>query len=376
MKISYTYNKEDYLRGLSLLYINRQRDTRMLRLFWKVAVGCAVYLSTAALRGMLSENDIVSYLAGVAVFLLLMLVDHPRLLPALLFDRRLAQGKIPQGVLGSHEVEATGDAIAFRSPGVEHRMRYGNLIRVSVFDDAALFYQGDGAAEYLPAHAFGSASAFQEAVNGLRQLIQNGKQSDSATQPLPPAEAPHGQHAQVRVTQDQYLAVNALHEKHTARARLRRPRTLLWTGLVLWIGAGSLKGLAGLLQGAAAPMGIVYAYYAAGILTLCLGALLLWRPIRLVNWVLRKKLQMQQYPFGFFDRRALHWTGDWIALEYGVTGMKLAWSYFTHIVSDGRFYLFYQGETLVFFTPLKDDEGAALEGLGEEIRRHADILPA
>ncbi len=373
MKVSYQYGKSDYIRALTLLAGNRQRDTMLLRLFWKFAVGCAVYLSTAALRDMLLVNDTVSYLAGAAVFFILLLADNPRVLPALLFDRRLASGKIPKGVIGSHEMEAADDMITFTSSGVEHMMRYGNLTRFIVHDDAILFYQQEGAAEYVPARAFGQSHEFKAAIQTLRQTIINGKKADNASLPLPAVRSQGQTDAQYTVSQEQYLQVNALHEGYIRKRRLRNPGTLLKALLIIWIGAGSVKGFASLLQGAQTPMAIVYVYYVLGILTLILGSLVLMRPIWLVNWALKKKLQMKQYPAGFFDSRSIHWTGDWIAYEYGMTGMKLAWSYFTDVLSDGRYLLFYQHDTLVFFAPLMAEGGISLKGLADEANRQIKI---
>lgn len=373
MKVSYQYQKGDYIRALTLIAGNRQRDTLLLRIFWKVAVGCAVYLSTAALRDKLLVNDIVSYLAGAAVLLLLLLADSPRILPALLFKRHLASGKIPGGVIGSHDMDAADDMITFRSSSVAHGMRYGNLTRFIVHDDAVLFYQQDGAVEYVPSRAFGQSHEFKAAIQTLRQIIIKGKKADDASLPLPPCQAQGQGDAHYTVSQEQYLQVNALHEGYIRKRRMRDPGTLMKAMLVLWIGAGSVKGFIALLQGAQTPMAIVYAYYVLGIVTLFLGALALIRPIWLVNWALKKKLQMDQYPAGFFSGRSLHWTGDWIAYEYGMTGMKLAWSYFTDILSDGRYLLFYQHDTLVFFVPLAEGVGSPMKDLSDEILRHKEI---
>ena len=373
MKVSYQYQKGDYIRALTLLAGNRQRDTLLLRIFWKVAVGCAVYLSTAALRDRLLVNDTISYLAGLVVFLILLLAESPRVLPVLLFDRDLASGKIPKGVIGSHEMEAANDMITFRSSSVEHRMRYENLTRFFVHDDAILFYQQDGAAEYVPARAFGQTHEYKAAVQTLRQTIINGKKADDASQPLPPCQAQGQKDAQYTVSQAQYLQVNALHERHIRKRRMSSPGILMKALIVLWIGSGSVKGLAALIQGAQTPMAIVYVYYALGIMTLLIGALALIRPIWLVNWALKKRLQMNQYPAGFFDSRSLHWTGDWVAYEYGVTGMKFAWSYFTDILSDGRYLLYYQNDRLVFFVPLTAEGGLSLSGLADETNLHIRI---
>lgn len=373
MKFAYQYKKDDYLKALSLLSANRQRDTFLLRIFWKFAVGCAVYLATAAMRGALSVNDSVSYLAGILAFLVLLLLDSPRLLPALTFNKDLASGKIPEGVIGWHEIDAADNLITFRNPSLEHRMRYSHLVGMTAFSDGALFYLQDGSVEYLPARSVADGNGFQSALQELRQHIISGKKSPGDALPLPPFETGDVNLAQYSVSREEYLQVNALHEKFTRIFRMRNPKTLLWALVVLWIGAGSAKGILEMFRGAQPPMGIVYGYFALGLLALLLGAIVLYRPVWLVNRVLSMRLRMNQFPAGFFDQRTLQWSRDWIMQTYGKAGLKLAWPYFTDIVSDGCFMLFYQHEKLVLFIPLASVGSAAANALREEISRHRTV---
>ena len=351
MKVSYQYRKEDYLSALMLQAANARKDAWLLQLAGKIAVGCAVYLSTATLRGTLSVNDNTAYAVALIVVLGLLLMDSPRILPSLLFNFNFASGRIPAGVIGPHEMEAGEDILAFRCAGMEHRMRYSNLVRINTNKEAVLFYQQNGAVEFVPTRAFGFTYERSEALEQLEGIINTGRESDHATAVIPPYEAAGQKNAKYTISAKEYLAVNAAHVRYKRIGSLKNPKILLWTLILLWIGLGSVKGLIDRFRGFVPPMSIVTVYYVLGILALLLGMLLLFQPVKLANWGLRQKLNMEQYPYGFFGPRKLHWTDQWVAFEYGLIGTKLAWSYFTNVESDDTFIYFYQNDNLTLFVP-------------------------
>lgn len=351
MKVSYQYQKEDYLSALMLQAANTRKDAWLLQLAGKIAVGCAVYLSTATLRGTLSVNDNTAYAVALIVVLGLLLMDSPRILPSLLFNFNFVSGRIPAGVIGPHEMEAGEDMLIFRCAGMEHRMRYSNLVRINTNKEAVLFYQQNGAVEFVPTRAFGFTYERSEALEQLESIINTGRESEHATAIIPPYEAAGQKNAKYTISAKEYLAVNAAHVRYKRIGSLKNPKTLLWTLILLWIGLGSIKGLIDGFRGFVPPMGIVTVYYVLGILALVLGVLLLFQPVKLANWGLRQKLRMEQYPYGFFGPRKLHWTDQWVAFEYGLIGTKLAWSYFTNVESDDTFIYFYQNNNLTLFVP-------------------------
>ncbi|MEL7602657.1 MAG: YcxB family protein [Bacillota bacterium] len=351
MKVSYQYRKEDYLSALMLQAANSRKDAWLLQLAGKIAVGCAVYLSTATLRGTLSVNDNIAYAAALIVIMGLLLLGSPRILPSLLFNYHMASGRIPAGVIGSHEMEAGEDMLTFRCAGMEHRMRYSNLVRINANKEAVLFYQQNGAVEFVPTRAFGFTYERGEALEQLEGIINAGRESEQATTVIPSHESAGQKNAKYTISAQEYLAVNAAHVRYKRIAGLKDPKTLFWALILLWIGLGSVKGLVDRFRGVVPPMGIVTVYYVLGILALVLGALLLFQPVKLANWGLRQKLRMEQYPYGFFGPRKLHWTDQWVAFEYGLIGTKLAWSYFTNVESDDAFIYFYQNDNLALFVP-------------------------
>ncbi|HSK68689.1 MAG TPA: hypothetical protein VLA21_05455 [Candidatus Limnocylindria bacterium] len=364
-----------FLQARSLLSARRHRDTLLARVFLRLAGGCAVYLSTAVMRGTLDVNDPVAYLSGIAAFLLLMLPDHPRLLPALSFKADLQAGRIPRGAVGAHEAEFLPDRLAFRSGHVDHAMRYSNVAGLTAYKEGLLFLLGDGAAEFVPASALkqgGDASA----PEALRARVVEGRDAPAALQPMPPYEGEGALASEYTFTLEEYLRVNALHERRTRQARLLQPAQLILAAVLLWTGAGSLYGVISLARGTATPYGFMPALCYAGVAAAVLGLVMLYRPVRLVNWVMRKKLAPGMAPEGFFGPHTLQAHPDWAARSSGVSAMKVAWPYFTHAVTDGKFLLLYQHLTLVLFVPLERVGAQAAALLMGGARRHLPVSQA
>ncbi len=324
------------------------------------------------MRGTLDANDPVAYLSGILAFLLLMLPDHPRLLPALFFSRDLRARRIPRGVIGEHEAEFLSDRLAFRSAHVDHAVRYSNVAGLTAYKEGLLFLLGDGAAEFIP------ASALKQGGNvtgpeALRARVVEGRSSTSAAQPVQPFEDEDAISSEYTFTPQDYLRVNALHETHNRRFRLMQPAQLILAAVLLWTGAGSLYGVISLARGTAMPYVFMPVLCYSGVAAAILGLVMLYRPVWLVNWVMARKLRQGMVPEGFFGPHTLQVHPDWVARCSGVSGMKVAWPYFTHAVTDGMFLLLYQHLTLVLFVPLERTDAKVASMLTESAQRHLRV---
>lgn len=366
MKLAYDYGKEDHIRALGALRARASRDSLLIRAFAKAAAGCAVYLSTATLLGALGRNDSLSYLSGVLVFLVLLMLDNPRLLPALRFERDLKAGRLPRCAVGRREMDVGDRLLVIRRGESEQALRYRHVSGMTSFPEGLLIYLADGTAEFLPARVIRAAGAEACIQEGIRLRVVQDKQPGADPAPLPEPGGEGG--AQYRFDQAEYLKVNALHERHTRLPRLKEAKALVWALILLWIALGSACGLAGLIAGRPAPFAFMGALWALGLLSTALGAVILYRPARLINWVMKKKLALHQAPAYFFEQHSLWWDGRGLTHVNGDASLSLAWPCLSRALSDGERLLFYQHRTLVCFIPLAALEAPKRESLLAAVR--------
>ena len=350
----YTYSKEDYLNALELQTINSRKSTWMLRLFGILAAGCAVYISVSTLRGMFFTDDVVSYMASLATVAALLLRYDRRLIPRLLFEYRLKTGGVPQGLIGRHTVEVGEDVLTFSYADTEHKISYGNLVRVNYNDDTILFYTGTSAVEAVPIRAFGLADERARVFKAIEERVKLAKTSKNPQKALPYIE-PYREDGlravEYTVSPEGFFHCNNVHIRYLRRRGLKKPFALFWAVVIMTVALGSIQGIALRFQGITPQMWIVTVYYAAGLIVSLAGAVIMIRPAWLINFGFQQRMRMGQYPPGFFDTRRLQWSREWVAFQYGLMGAKFPWSAFTDILADEEYVYLYQDDNLVIFIP-------------------------
>jgi hypothetical protein len=357
MKITYRMKKQDYLDSAKLRRVLNSQGATLIRLTGLLAVASGVYLSAAALTRTTGTEHPVPYVIAFLAVAFFIVVTDSRILPALVFNQKLKGKEIPEGLIGTHELELLPNYLQISYGGHNFRFRYPAIAGLSNFKKNILLFTITGLLEVIPNEAFLWGVSRQDFLEYLEERAQafEGQKLDTPVKGFTEFEGMEtADQVNIDFSEEDVLHSSLLHNRQTRRKNLKDPVMLGWLAIAIFVAAGSVVGLVDFATKRVALPSIIIAF--TYIISLIIAPIIFLRilpPDALAERLAKKALKAEQYPEGFIGKRTIRWNEAGIQYAYGFIAACLNWSTLSAVIEDDQGFYLYQGSNMVLAIPKK-----------------------